>query len=66
MIICGMPVKQCLEGSLEISNVYIREEDGFQINNLSLHLKKPEKKKSTLKPKQTEGRKKVILGTSMS
>lgn len=46
-----MPVKQCLEGSLEILNVYVRKEDGFQINNLSIHLKKLEKRKEQIKPK---------------
>lgn len=42
--ICGMPGKQCLEGSLE-TNAYIRKEDSSQINNLTFHLKKLEKKR---------------------
>lgn len=47
-----MPVKQSLEGRLEIANVYIRKEEGFQINNLSFHLKKlEEKKEEKIKPK---------------
>ena len=68
MKICGMPVKQSLEGSLEIANVYMRKEEGFQINNLSFHLKKlgKKKKKRKLNPKHVKRRKKVILGTSMS
>lgn len=52
-----MPVKQCLEGSLEILNVYVRKEDGFQINNQSFHLKKlGEKKKEQIKPKASKRR----------
>lgn len=62
-----MPVKQCLEGSLEILNVYVRKEDGFQINNQSFHLKKlGEKNKSKLNPKQAKGGKQIIIKISMS
>ena len=57
--ICGMPVKHCLEGSLETSDAYVRKEDSFQISNLWLYLKKwGGEKKGKLNPKQAKWKKK--------